>query len=85
MKMLYRGYSTFILSSSLLSHIAAKEGSYWAGWKEHGPSWQWAGPDNSADYWLEHTKDALNIMQDTYWNGTSWVQLREIPLLMEKV
>ncbi|SMQ51744.1 unnamed protein product [Zymoseptoria tritici ST99CH_3D7] len=58
--------------SSLLSSTAPQDNSYWAGWQQQGLPWQWAGPDDSADYWLEHTKDALNIMQDTYWNGTYW-------------
>lgn len=72
--------SAFLLGTSAAQQQQASSiNSYWTAW--HGPGggwgnpWQWPGPENgTGGYWFEQSRDVLATMQNTYWNGTYWVE-----------
>lgn len=51
---------------------SAQDNPFWEGYHGESSPWQWGGPDQSQEYFLNQTQDALSTMQATFWNGSYW-------------
>jgi hypothetical protein len=71
LSMLY--LSVLTTAAFLCTASRAQDNSFWTGYHGESSPWQWGGPDQSGEYWLNQTSDALSTMQDNFWNGTYWV------------
>jgi hypothetical protein len=55
--------------------LGAHGQDYWEGCNSSsGVAWQYAGPNgDDGGYWFTQAQDAVQTMQNEYWNGTYWV------------
>lgn len=74
LSMLYRlSITTAAAFFSAAPPATAQKNPFWTGYDGGTRAWQWGGPDQSGEYYINQTQAALSTMQDAYWNGTYWV------------